>query len=86
MSIPENMKVLPKAYWVLKMHKSLIRARFIIASKQSVIKPLSKNITAVSKLLYKSVEKFYNKNNFCFRVNSFWVIQNKKNPVTDTLN
>ena len=51
MSIPENMKVLPKAYWILKMHKSLIRARFIIASKQSVIKPLSKNITAVSKLL-----------------------------------
>ena len=34
-----------------KMHKSPIRTRFIIASKQCVIKPLSKNITAAFKLL-----------------------------------
>ena len=33
MSIPENMKSLPKAYWIPKMHKSLIGARFIIARK-----------------------------------------------------
>ena len=68
------------------MHKSLIGVRFLIGSKQCAIKPLSKNFTAVSKLLYKSVEKCYNKNNFCFRVNSFWVIQNKQKPVIDTLN
>ena len=78
MSIPENMKALPKAYWIPKMHKSLIGARFIIASKECVVKPLSKNITAVSKLLYKSMEKYYNKSKFNSRVNSFWVIQNKK--------
>ena len=43
------------------MHKSSISTRFTIASKQPVIKPLSKYITAPFKLFCKSMEKFYNK-------------------------
>ena len=44
------------------MHKSSIGTRFTIASKQRVIKPLNKYITAPFKLFCKSMEKFYNKN------------------------
>ena len=84
-STPENMKVLPTPYWIPKMHKSPIGARFIIASKQCTIKRLSKNITAAFKLLYKSVEKYHHKSKFYSGVNSFWVIQNSK-PVIDNLN
>ena len=85
LNIPENMKTLPTPYWMPKMHKSPIGARFIIASKQCVVKPLSKNITAAFKLLYKSVEKYHSKCKFYSGINSFWVIQNNK-PVIDTLN
>ena len=78
MSIPENMKVLSTPYWIPKIHKSPIDTRFIIANKQCAIKRLSKNFISAFKLLYKSVEKYYDKN-------SFWVIQNRK-PVIDTYN
>lgn len=72
------MKVLPNLCWIPKIHKSLIGTRFIIANKQCAIKRLSKNFISAFKLLYKSVEKYYDKN-------SFWVIQNRK-PVIDTYN
>ena len=76
------MKDLPSPYWILKMHKPPVGSRFTIASKQSIIQPLSKNITAAFKLLYKSLKK-YNKITFYSKVNSFWMIQNNK-PVIDT--
>ena len=85
LNIPENMKTLPTPYWMPKMHKSPIGARFIIASKKCAVKPLSKNITAAFKLLYKSVEKYHSKSKTYSGINSFWVIQNNK-PVIDTLN
>ena len=43
MSIPENLKVLPTPYWIQKIHRSPIGAKFIITRGQCVIKPLSKN-------------------------------------------
>ena len=46
------------------MRNSPVGARFLTASKQYVIKPLSKNITAAFRLLYKSVEKYHNQTNF----------------------
>ena len=82
MSVSENMNALPMPYWIPKKHKSPIGTGFIIASKQSVVKVLSGNITGVIKL-YESVRKYRNKR--CYSgVNSFWVIQNNK-PVIDTL-
>ena len=84
-NIAEDMKTLPTPYWMPKMHKSPIGARFIIASKKCALKPLSKNITSAFKLLYKSVEKYHSKSKSYSGVNSFWIIQNNK-PVIDTLN
>ena len=84
MFIPENMEVLPTPYGILKMHKSPFRSRFIIASKQCVVKPLSENITATFKL-FKSMEKHNNKSKLCMGVDLFWVIQ-KNVLVIDALN
>ena len=66
------------------MHKPQIRPRFIIVSKQCVIKPLSKNITAAFKLLYKPVGNYHNRSKFYSEINSFWATQNNKR-VIDTL-
>ena len=60
MPIGENITVLPTPYRILKMQKPPVGTRFIIASKQCVIKPFIKNITAAFKLLYKSVQKYHN--------------------------
>ena len=68
-SISENMKVPSTSYLIPKMHKCPISTRFMISSNRYAIKPLSKNIPAAFKLLYKSVEKFRNKSKFCSGVN-----------------
>ena len=78
MSTTEKMRVFPTPSWIPKIHKPTIGTRSTIASKQGVIKPLSKSIAATSKLLYKSVEKYYIKSNFYFGFNLFWMIQNNK--------
>ena len=72
-------------HWISKRYKLPIGTRFIIASKQCVIKPLSKNITTAFKLLYISVQKYYDKSNFWYGINSFWLIHNNK-PVIDIFN
>ena len=75
---------LPKMYWMPKLHKNPIGARFIIASKTSCNKPLSKIITIVFKMIYNQIENFHNKSKFCTNFDLFWVIQNS-NPIIDIL-
>ena len=58
------MKTVGTAYSLPKMHKLPNGARFIMESKKFVVKPLSRNITAGFKVLYKSVEKYRNKSKF----------------------
>ena len=74
MSTPKNNKVLPTP----KITKSQLGPRFVIASKQSVIKPLNKNIIAAFKLLNKFGKKYCNKNKFYCGANLSWVIQNNE--------
>ena len=38
---------LPNMYWMPKMHKNPIKARFIIASPKSSIKPLARTIMSI---------------------------------------
>ena len=38
---------LPHMYWMLKLHKNPIKARFIIASSKSSIKSLSRTVTSI---------------------------------------
>ena len=80
----ENQR-LPNMYWLPKMHKNPIKARFIIASPKSSIKPLSQAITSAFRLFYRQIESYNDKCRFFTGVNTFWVVQNNK-PVTDAVN
>ena len=75
---------LPNMYWLPKIHKTPIKARFIIASPKSSIKDLSKAITSVFRLFYKQIENYNDKCRFFTGVNTFWVVQNNK-PVIDAM-
>ena len=76
---------LPNMYWLPKMHKNPIKARFIIAFPKSSIKPLSQAITSAFRLFYRQIESYNDKCRFFTGVNTFWVVQNNK-PVTDAAN
>ena len=46
-NIPIENHRLPNMYWMPKMHKNPTKARFIIASPKSSIKPLARTITSI---------------------------------------
>lgn len=81
----DAMKVLPKMHWIPKMHKTPIKARFIVAAKACSLKNLAKSVTAVLKRFYQQIENYNKKSRFFSHANTFWVIQNK-DPVVSTLN
>ena len=82
---PEDMHSLPDIYWLPKLHKNPIKARFIIASQKCTVKKLSKDITSIFKLAYEQVERYNLKASHFSGVKTFWVIQNSQ-PVMTTLN
>ena len=51
-NIPIEIHRLPNTYWMSKIHKNPIKARFIIASPKSSIKPLARPITKLSGLFF----------------------------------
>ena len=72
-------------YWMPKMHKNLIKARFIIAFPKSSIKPLARTIASIFCLFFRQIQTNNDKCRFFTGVNTFCVVQNNK-PVTDTMN
>ena len=76
---------LPIMYWIPKMHKNPIKARFIIASPKSSIKPLARTITSIFCLFFRQLQTCNNKCRFSTGVNTFWVVQTNK-PVIDAMN
>ena len=60
-------------YWIPKMQKISIGARFIIASKICSAKQISKCISNVFKLVYSQIENFHKNTKFLSNV---WVLQN----------
>ena len=69
-------KCLPIMYWIPKMHKNPVDARFIIASAKCSTKPLSKAVTKVFKLLFNQTKNFHAKSKFYSNYNKFWVVEN----------
>ena len=55
LEVDQEMQFLPRMYWSPKLHKNPIGSRFIIASKQSSLKPLLKDLTCIFKLFQKQV-------------------------------
>ena len=77
---------LPKMYWLPKVHKIPIKARFIVAYPKPSIKSLAKVVTiSAFQLFSKQIENFYIICRFCSGVNTFWALQNDR-PVIDTIN
>ena len=85
LSISEKQKSLPSMYWIPKMHKNPVGARFIVASKTCSTKPLTEVVSNVFKMLYKHVENFHKKSQFYSNFKKFWVVQNSF-PVVEQLN
>ena len=83
-NISQENHCLPNMYWLPKIHKSPIKARFIIASPKSSVKPLSKAITSVFQLFYKQIESYNDKCRYFSGVKNFWVVQNNR-PVIDAM-
>ena len=83
-NLKSKMEKLPVMYWIPKIHKKPTAFRFIIASPECSLKPLSKDITAIFKLFYKKVERYHMKGTLWSGINKFWVIQNNK-PVIDKI-
>ena len=54
-------KSLPMMYWIPKLHKNPVGSRYIIASKKSSMKPLSKAVSNIFKLIYSQIENSHHK-------------------------
>ena len=85
LNVTEGQKDLPIMYWLPKMHKTPIGARYIVASKECSTKPLTKVISNVFKMIYSHVENFHKKSFFYSNFKKFWVVQNSF-PIIDKLN
>ena len=64
----------PNMYWMPKMHKNHIKARFILASPKSSIKPLARTIISVFRLFFRQIQTYNDKCRFFTGVNTFWVV------------
>ena len=79
--VEKNMLKLPTMYWMPKMHKNPIGARFIIASKFSSLKPLAKDLSNIYSLFFKQVKRYHHKTKYYSGMNRFWVVENNSEIV-----
>ena len=59
---------LPIIYWLPKIHKTPVGARFIVASYYCNTNPLSDTISKNFKMIFITVESFHKKRFFLFRL------------------
>ena len=84
LELKEDMHKLPPMHWTPKMHKNPVGQRFIIGSKMSSLKPLSKDLTKIFKLIFHYKRMYWRKAGFFSGVKNFWCIDSNSN-ITDTL-
>ena len=71
LNITEQDKTFPIMYWLPKMHKAPISARFLVVSKKCSTKPLSDVISKVFTVTFTHVESFHRKVYFTHALKSF---------------
>ena len=54
-------KRFPIMYWIPKLNKNPIGSQYIIASKKCSMKPLSKAVSNIFKLIYSQIENSHHK-------------------------
>ena len=77
----DEFKKLPRIYWTPKMHKNPVGSRFIIGNPQSSLKPLTKDVTSICKLLFQLITAWNDKVKYCTGVNHVWIVQNSNKLV-----
>ena len=70
-NIPIENHQSPNMFWMPKMHKNPIKARFITASPKSSIKPLASTMTSIFRLFFRQIQT-YNKGRLFTGVNTFY--------------
>ena len=73
-NIPIKNHRLPNMYWMSKMHKNPIKARFIIVSPKSFTKPLARTITLIFRLFFRQIQTYNDNRRFFTCVNTIWVV------------
>ena len=76
---------LPIMYWLPKIHKTPVGARFIVASYYCSTNPLSDTISKNFKMIFNTVESFHKKGFFYLGCKKFWVVQNSF-PIATMIN
>ena len=72
-------------YWLLKIHKTPVGARFTVASYNCSTNPLSDTISENYKIIFNTVESFHKKSFFYLGWKKFWVVQHSF-PIATMLN
>ena len=69
-------------YWIRKLHKNSEKARFIIESSISSLKPLTISLTSVFKAVFQIVQNRSNKCRYFTGVNTFCTVLNNEAVIT----
>ena len=69
-------KSLSIMYWTSKMHKEVIGASYIAASKKAI--QISKAASNAFRLIFHQIQSFYGKSCFYFSFKQFWATENSK--------
>ena len=72
-------------YWLPKMHKAHVGARFIVASYYCSTNPLCDTISTIFIMVFNTVKSSHNKSFFYSGCKKFWVVQNSF-PIGTKLN
>ena len=86
LQIRDDEQCLPLMYWMPKMHKNPVDARFIVASAKCSTKPLAKAVSKVFKLIFMQIRNFHHKSTFYSKYNKFWVVENSSSVINKLSN
>ena len=82
LKVSQDIQVLPSIYWVPKLHQNSTKSWFIIAFQISSLKPLTKSIIPVFKVIIQIVRNYSNKCGYFSGVNTFWTVLNIETLIT----
>ena len=77
---------MPSICWIPKLYRNPAKAKFIIASPIPSLKPLTKLITQVFKVMNQTVQNHSNKCCYFSGVDTFWAILNNEVVITRNKN
>ena len=77
--LSDDDKKLPYLYWTLKLHKSLVKHRFIAGSSKCTTKELSSLLTKILTVIKTGLEKCCSIKTSHTGVNNMWILKNSTN-------